>query len=422
MHLLLVSRSFPHHRPGGMEWHVQDLAAGLMEAGHTVSVLTTPLPEKPALAPLKVNGEILFAGERPGLYDKRFFWDLLRPAMKERINALGPDVIHCQGFAGIPAWKGLGNQFPVVTTIHGTLWSETALRHGGVLPQARGDRMRLHWRFKHRHLFEPFWRWFLSTKPRRRPPFLVVDSRFSLRELSREARWPRGSRPPLAIVPRGFDLTRFPMIDRDEAARAWGKSPGSIWLVGVGRLEKLKAFDILMEVFLRVADEFPSLELVIAGTGTEWKSLAAYRRTLPPALRARVHLPGSVPGHVESTDQRDLPSLLAAADIFLNADQGSPAFGLANAEALTMGTPVLASANGAHGEVVRNTGDGILVKGGIEEWTEVLRDQLVMLPEAEPSRARRAERARKRYSRERMVERMVAVYTKARKHHGEEAP
>lgn len=401
-----------------MEWHVQDLAAGLMEAGHVVSVLTTPLPDQPALAPLHVNGEILVAGERPGLYDKRFFWDLLRSGMKERIDALRPDVVHCQGFAGIPAWKGLGDRLPVVTTIHGTLWSETALRHGGVLPEGRGDRMRLHWRFKHRHLFEPFWRWFLTPKPKKRPPFLVVDSRFSLRELTREARWNRQTRPPVAIVPLGFDMDRFPLIDPMEAAGAWDKSPGSTWLVGVGRLEKLKAFDLLLEMFLRIADEHPRVELVIAGKGSEWKSLASYRRTLPPSLRARIHLPGSVPGHGESPDGRDLPSLLAAADIFLNADQGSPAFGLANAEALTMGTPVLASANGAHGEVIRSPGDGRLISGGVDTWTEVIREHLVLLPEADPSRERRARRARKRFSHERMVNRMIDVYTKAADLHG----
>lgn len=397
---------------------MHDLSRGLMEKGHTVSVVTTPLPDRPALAPLKVNGEVLFAGERPGLYDKRFFWDLLRPAMKDRIIALNPDVIHCQGFAGIPAWKGLGSRFPVVTTIHGTLWSETALRHGGVLPEGRGDRWKLHWRFKHRHLFEPLWRWFLRPGARKARASLVVDSKFSLRELSREAGWDRSTRHPVAIVPLGFDLDRFRPVGRKVAHKVWKKPKGAIWLVGVGRVEPLKSFDLLMEAFLRVADDFPQAELVIAGKGSGWKALASYRRTLPPGLRARIHLPGSVPGKGESAKGRDLPSLLEAADLFLNADQGAPAFGLANAEALAMGVPVLASANGAHCEVVSELGDGELVEGGLEEWTGALRDRLAQLPEGDDSRAARARRAARRFSHRRMVTRMIDVYKCAAAGHG----
>lgn len=406
-----------------MEWHGHDVAAGLMEAGHRVSVITTPLPKRPALARLRPNGELITIGERPGAYDRRFFWEMMRPAMFDRIEALRPDVIHCQGFAGIPAWRGLARRFPVVTTIHGTLWSETALRRGGVMPPGRAERLRLHWKLKHRHLFEPIWKAFLKRKPQRRPPFLVVDSRFSLHELAREAHWERGNHPPVAVIPLGFDLGRFPLLGREQAARLWEKPAGRCWMVASGRLEPIKGFDRLLSAFLEICDDFPHWDLVIAGRGTQWVPLRKHRRALPPELRARIHLPGYVPAAVGTGRRRHLPSLLEAADLFLNADQGAPAFGLANAEALAMGTPVLATNAGAHGEVLCGVEDGWMIRGDDEaQWASQLRRTLATLPEEAAAREQRAQRARARFSRAVMVRRLLGAYRRACARYGTSPP
>lgn len=385
-----------------------------MEAGHRVSVITTPLPRRPALAPLRPNGEVITIGERRGGYDRRFFWEMLRPAMADRIAALSPDVIHCQGFAGIPAWRGLARRFPVVTTIHGTLWSETALRRGGVMPPRPADRLRIHWNLKHRHLFEPIWKAFLQRKAERRPPFLLVDSRFSLHELAREAHWERGSHPPVAVIPLGFHLDRFPLLGREAAARAWEKPEGRRWMVAVGRLETIKGFHRVLESFLEVSADHPDWDLVIAGRGSQWTPLRKHRRTLPPGLRARIHLPGAIPGAVETRGRRHLPALLEAADLFLNADQGAPAFGLANAEALAMGTPVLATNVGAHGEVLGDGGDGWLAEADDgAEWTRQLRAAIATLPEGQGARDDRARRARARFSRDVMIRRLLGAFRRA---------
>jgi len=135
MHVLLISRSFPCHRAGGLEWHGQDVAEGLLGAGHTVTILTTPPPEGEALTPLPPGAEVTFCGATPGAYDIEFFVELFRRG-KGLLRDLAPDVVHAQGFAGVPLLDIVPNGIPLVTTIHGTLWSETPLRRGGSLLEA----------------------------------------------------------------------------------------------------------------------------------------------------------------------------------------------------------------------------------------------------------------------------------------------
>ncbi len=80
-----------------------------------------------------------------------------------------------------------------------------------------------------------------------------------------------------------------------------------------------------------------------------------------------------------------------------------------------MGTPVLAFDTGAHREVVRDDLDGFLVAPGQqEEFVARLRTQLAALPESEERRAERATRARQRFSRERMVAELTAVFDAVR--------
>lgn len=382
MNVLLICRSFPHHRPGGLEWTSQDLLEGLMEAGHRVSVLTTPLPPTPALRRLEPNGELIPCGSRPGRYDVGFFRELRR-TLPAHVRRLGIDAIHAQGFAGVAVPRGL----PLVTTVHGTLWSETPLR------RQRGHSIGLstHWRFLHRHLFAPLWNAFL-----RRDPIISVDSDFTRHELQAEA----GTTPLTHVhtVPLGFDLGRFPMMTRSDARRALNIPQDAILLAGIGRLESIKRPRWLLEGFAACAAAHPRLRLHIAGDGPERPGLLA---SAAP-WGERVAIPGVLP-----SDQ--LPTLLAAADLFLNADHGSPAFGLTNAEALVMGTPVLATDSGAHREVIGT--DGALVPMNEDTaWSKELAALVGRLPETDQTRTARAERAREKFSRARMVAGYVRLY------------
>ncbi|MBI1292349.1 glycosyltransferase [bacterium] len=180
-------------------------------------------------------------------------------------------------------------------------------------------------------------------------------------------------------------------MTRDEARSILGVSPDAILAVSVGRLEAIKRPGWLLDGFAACAADCPRLQLHIVGEGPERARL----RATAAAWGDRVKLPGLLPSD-------KLPALLAAADLFLNADHGSPAFGLSNAEALVMGSPVLATDSGAHREVVGT--DGVLVPmNRHDEWLAAMRSYAGRLPESQDVRDERALRARERFSRDRMV-------------------
>lgn len=397
MHVLVISRSFPQHRHGGMEQHAQDVVDGLMAAGHRVSVLTTPFPSEEKAAPLAVNGELIVLGKKSGAYDLPFVKDFSRRGARE-VTRIQPDIIHAQGFAGIAAERYLRGIAPIITTLHGTLWSETPLREGGggTLPDL--------WRFKHRFIFQPLWKKFLQ-----RDPQLIVDSQFTVKELERELRRPLKHAP--TVIPLGFQTDRIERAaaDRKAARAGWGIADNQILFASIGRLTRIKNFQLIVEGFSRFSGSPErNTRLIIAGEGPEKNNLPRLNKTAEALCDSRIiQLPGSV-------SQDRAAELLAAADLFVNADGGTPAFGLANAEALVAGTPVLTFDTGAHREVVADGDDGELIPpDNLGAFTAAMKRWAEELPEAPETRLARAERAQRRFARSLMIERLLAAYTAA---------
>ncbi|MDK2972833.1 MAG: hypothetical protein PWP23_2588 [Candidatus Sumerlaeota bacterium] len=398
LNILLVCRSFPAHRAGGMEWHAQDIADGLAARGHTVHIATTRLPATPALRPLRTNGEIIEIGGRG---DGRYSLEFLRRLPAE-VRALCRrtriDVIHAQGFAGIPLAPGRRALPPVITTIHGTLFSETPLDRRAWPTLSPRQRLAALWRFKHRLAAWPLWRAFLRSGM----PF-IADSAFTARELRRE-----GVRAPVAVVPLGIDLDRHPRGARLAFDAATGRlvAPSLIsgepplLLLALGRLERIKGFATLLDACAHLPRTRP-WRLVLAGDGPDRARLEARAAALD--IADRVFFAGRLAPEA-------LADWMASADVFLNPDQGQPAFGLVLAEALVQGAPVLASRVGAHGEVLR-PGDGRLLPAGESHaWTAALAAALDRLPEPPARRTRRAHRARTRFTRDAMIDGLEALY------------
>lgn len=392
LNILLVSRSFPAHRLGGMEQHAQDVLDGLIEAGHTVHLATTCLPRKKSSVPLKTNGTITTLGSKCGEYNVSFFREL-RTAMRILARKHHIDVIHAQGFAGITLASAHGLP-PVLTTIHGTLWSETPLDRRIRPMRTSRERLRDLWKFKHRLAFWPVWNWFLGLRPR-----LIVDSQFTALELRRSHPQLRPHVAPLGIDTRRFIAAKTRTFDANHGCLDGEKtSPSPPLLFATGRLEPIKGFEHL----IRVLDELPAnfaCNLVIGGDGPARSDLEKLAKGLRPPKR--VFFTGKIPAE-------ELADWYASADVFLNPDQAHPAFGLANAEALLCGTPVITTPNGAHPEVVRR-GDGVLLPAqDYKGWASAI-CQLI----DSPDRTKRRERAQKRFARQRMITRLERAYYRA---------
>lgn len=397
--ILEVCRSFPHHRAGGLEWHAQDLVEALEELGAQVTVLTSPLPKEPALARLRAGGGIATVGRTPGAYDAPFLTGLRgRTALIAERRAA--HVIHAQGFAGPLLWGLEHRAVPVVTTIHGTLFSETALRAEAFRALDVDGRARALWRFKHRWLASPYWRAWLRSQPN-----LIVDSEFSRGEVAREA----GRRVAASVVPLGVDLRRYPVVDAAEARRRVGLPLGVPMVLLAGRLEAGKRPLLALEAALGAMRSGPDGRgiVVVVGEGTE-----------RPRMEAMAHdrrQPGVDVRFEGRSTPEQLNLMFAAADAFVNADGAAPAFGLANAEALLHGTPVVAADTGATREVVAHGADGCLLPIGAPaaQWSRAM-EQLLADERLNPgARTARSLRARARFDRRRMAERTLLVLERA---------
>ena len=168
--------------------------------------------------------------------------------------------------------------------------------------------------------------------------------------------WHRGLRPDAEVVGGGADLVRFtPAADRDRVRRDHGLRPDEFLFLAVRRLDPRMGLMNLIEAFKVVAHQIPHARLVIAGRGPQREELLARARGL--GILDRVKLTGFVP-------EADLPGLYQSADCVLMPSLDLEGFGLATAEALACGTPVLASSSGANPELIRPLGEDLLFESG----------------------------------------------------------
>ncbi len=183
-----------------------------------------------------------------------------------------------------------------------------------------------------------------------RYPRLVAVSSALKQELVRT-----GTRADLVtVVPNGIDPRAF---RRDPAKREptraeLGLAPDEIVVGAVGRLERQKRFDLLMEAVARLLKAWPRLRLVIAGDGGLKQDLEALRAQLDLGDRCLLL------GH-----QHDIPRLHHALDLFVQASdhEGSPNVVL---EAMALETPIVTTDAGGTADLVTDGEHGIVIRPG----------------------------------------------------------
>ncbi|MGY1738072.1 D-inositol-3-phosphate glycosyltransferase [Geodermatophilus sp. SYSU D00684] len=164
------------------------------------------------------------------------------------------------------------------------------------------------------------------------------------------------------VVPPGVDLDRFTPGDRAAARRALGVPADAVVLTFVGRIQPLKAPDLLLATAARMLEDDPALRSRLrvhvvgapSGSGLEaprqLEELAAHLgvadlvRFLPPQPPDRLAL------HYRAADVAVVPS-------------HNESFGLVALEAQACGTPVVAASVGGLRTAVRDGVSGVLVDG-----------------------------------------------------------
>jgi len=363
---------------------LRELSRSLASNGHRVTVYaqrhSATLPDRAEVAP---GVTVEYMGRTAGKLGES---DLLAqvPAftqpLHERWRAERPDVVHAlrwtSGLASLAAARDL--RIPVVQSFDSLGVAER--RHHVTSGDAVPERMRL----------EP--------AIGRSANAVVAGSSDEESDLTRLG-VPRRS---IRIVPWGVDTEEFtpegPVADRGARPR----------LVTVADLHDLDALGVL----LRAMSKVPGAELVVAGgpAREQLRDDLGFRRLAKLADTLGVSGQVQFAGHVG----RDaLPPLLRSADLMVSVSDYDPS-GLTALQAMACGTPVIASAVGSHVDAVVDGTTGILVPPGRPALLAQRIRQLLahpMLLEAFSVAA--ADRAKSRYSWDRIAHETLAVYDTA---------
>ena len=141
-------------------------------------------------------------------------------------------------------------------------------------------------------------------------------------------------------------------------------------IVTCGRLEKQKRFDLLIDAFHKVCDEFPEYKLEIYGVGPLKDQLQSQIDGL--GRQDRIQLMGR---------NEDIPNTIKPASLFVLASDYE---GLPNAlmEAMTLGLPVVSTdcSGGGARALIENGEDGLIVPcGDVDALAEAIRQNLADL-------------------------------------------
>lgn len=152
------------------------------------------------------------------------------------------------------------------------------------------------------------------------------------------------------IEPELFDPARISGEERAAVRREFGIGADEPMLIMVGRVTSWKGHAVLVDALARLVDR--PWRLVLVGSGSDGVIADLKTRIDGHGLSERVVLAGS---------RRDVPVLLAAADLAFSASTRPEAFGRAAIEAEAMETPVIATDHGGSRETVLPGRTGWLV-------------------------------------------------------------
>jgi glycosyltransferase involved in cell wall biosynthesis len=157
------------------------------------------------------------------------------------------------------------------------------------------------------------------------------------------------------VVPSGVPTAalRASAPARGEARARLGIAPDAFVVVGVGRLVRVKGFDLLVAALPRLLAEVPGARLVLVGDGPERAALEGRAAAL--GVAARVHFGGVVGGAAQG-----LVDYLAAADVCA-APSRNEGMGRAVVEAMALGLPVIGAAVGGIPSVIGDDECGRLI-------------------------------------------------------------
>jgi glycosyltransferase involved in cell wall biosynthesis len=308
MRIALVASSY-YPRIGGVETHVRRLAHGFAEAGEQVTVITHQFGDDQAE---DWDGQVRLLRFPLAARSRNY---PISPLMFRYLKSHAGDfdVVHGHNYHSIVGHAAAGARLPFVFTPHynasGHTWFRTRLH-------------RLYRRVGARQ-------------------FAAADAVICVSDAERTSlvRDFPDAAAKMVTIPNGTD-PKPPAVYSSHAGR-----PERPVVLTVGRLERYKNVDLVIDAFRALRDE---AVLVVVGDGPDRSRLERQVRASGPA--GPVRFTGRVPDPV-------LDDLFAQASVVTSASDHE-AFGLVLAEGLACGARVVASAIPAHADLAQRAGAG----------------------------------------------------------------
>lgn len=279
--------------PGGVQFHIRDLADHLIKLGHEVSVLA-PADDDTPLPPYVVSAGRAVPVPYNGSVARLNFGFLSAARVRRWLHDGAFDVIHIHEPASpslglLACWAAQG---PIVATFHTSN------------PRSRA---------------------MIAAYPILQPALEKINARIAVSEYARRTLVEHLGGDAV-VIPNGVDVGFFA---RAEPNPAW--QGGTIGFIG--RIdEPRKGLPTLMRALPRILAERPDTRLLVAGRGDEREAV----EDLPKSLRGQVEFLGMV-------SDEDKARLLCSVDLYVAPNTGGESFGIILVEAMSAGAPVLAS-------------------------------------------------------------------------------
>ncbi|MFS0704262.1 glycosyltransferase family 4 protein [Cellulomonas sp. 179-A 9B4 NHS] len=354
--------------PGGVQFHVRDLAEALIARGHEVSVLApaaddTPVPPYVVAAgrsvPVRYNGAVA----------RMTFGPVTANRVRRWLAAGEFDVLHLHepvtpSLGMLALWIADG---PVVATFHTSLVRSRSLQ--AAYPLVRQSLEKISLRIA-----------------------VSEDARRTLVEhMGGDA----------VVIPNGVWVEPFAAAQPDPR---WTGTPDAPTIGFLGRLdEPRKGLSVLLRAMPAVLDRHPGARVLVAGSGETGEQQA---REALGARAGAVELLGSV-------SEEDKARLLASVDVYCAPQTGGESFGIVLVEAMSAGATVVASDLGAFTRVLDDGEAGVLFRTGDPD--DLGRTLLSVLadPDRRAAVQEHASRVVHRYDWSAVTDQVLAVYEMA---------
>jgi phosphatidylinositol alpha-mannosyltransferase len=305
--------------PGGVQFHVRDLAEHFLAQGHEVSVLA-PADEEEGLPAYFTSSGRPVAVRYNGSVARLTFGPVTSARVTRWLEAGSFDVLHLHepinpSAALMALWACTDE--PVVATFHSSLFKSRALQ---------------------------------AAHPLLRPSLEKIRGRIAVSQEAR-ASMQRYLRAESFIIPNGVHVDRF---NEATVREEWRGAPEAPTFAFLGRCdEPRKGLGVALAAMPAILAQHPRARLLVAGPGDASVLLRDAETSVVKATE--------VFGVVSEADKA---SLLASVDAYLAPHLGGESFGIVLVEAMAAGAAVVASDLPAFSDVLDGGRSGVLFETG----------------------------------------------------------